>query len=499
MVFGFITGVLKMNWNFQTTYTNLPPSFFSHTLATPVKEPTLLVLNQALMHELGLGDYDAKADLPVLAGNTPPVGAKPFAQAYSGHQFGHFTNLGDGRALVLGEHLTTQGDRFDVQLKGSGQTPYSRRGDGRAALGPMLREYLMSEAMYALGVPTTRSLSVVSTGEPVFREDILQGAVLTRVALSHIRVGTFEYAAQINQVPALLDYTINRHYPELLKSANPYEDFLKTVCDKQARLIAQWMCIGFIHGVMNTDNMLVSGETIDYGPCAFMDRYDPNTVFSSIDRNGRYAYGKQAAIGEWNLKCLAETMLSLCKDVQTLDEQTLTQYTLTKEHLISAIQGYGPKFEAYWIKGMGNKFGIQNATTADVSLMMQFLNLLQKYRADYTFAFRSLSDDFLKIKVKTLWDAPEFNDWQKQWINRLSVNAVSLEFAKGEMKKINPIKIPRNYWVEESLASAQSGQLELFMDLVESLKNPYVLKQGEEKFLEFPQDYQNHYRTFCGT
>lgn len=481
-----------MNWNFQNTYTRLPRQFYSLIASSPVKDPHLLVLNDPLIKELGLKEYDSHLDLSILAGNEPPPHSAAFAQAYSGHQFGYFTHLGDGRALVLGEHITPDGRRFDIQLKGSGKTPYSRRGDGRAALAPMLREYLVSEAMFSLGIPTTRSLAVVGTGESVFREDILPGAVLTRVASSHIRVGTFEYAATLNLVHELLEYSIERHYPTLLNAENPYFEFLKKVCDKQAYLIAQWMCTGFIHGVMNTDNMLISGETIDYGPCAFIDRFEPDAVFSSIDRNGRYAFSKQMEIGAWNLGRLAESILSS-------PQQSSSRPILTKELALNALQSYPKLFEEYWTQGMARKIGIVNSSTSDIPLIIHFLSLIQKYQVDYTFAFRSFTDDFLKEKVKSLWIASDFLDWHKLWIDRLSFGGTSLEEANNLMRKVNPIKIPRNYWVEKSISTAQEGDFTTFNHFTEALRNPYALKEEEKVFLDFPHDFQNNYQTFCGT
>ena len=364
-------------WNFQNTYTSLPPHFFQRALPTPVRAPGMVFFNSSLAESLGFSpDPTVPATLaPYFAGNSIFNGSEPIAQAYAGHQFAHFTMLGDGRAILLGEHLTPQGERFDVQLKGSGPTPYSRRGDGRAALGPMLRELIISEAMHALGIPTTRSLAVVSTGEPVFRENTLQGAILTRIARSHIRVGTFQFATATPRedgLKRLADYTIDRHYPECTDPTSRYRDFLNAVIDRQAKLVSQWMMSGFIHGVMNTDNMSICGETIDYGPCAFMDQYHPDTVFSSIDHHGRYAYGNQPVIAQWNLARFSETLLPL------LSEDRGAALTIAKE----AIDRFPALFLGYWLQGMRSKLGLETENPSDLDLSNRLLSLMLKHEAD---------------------------------------------------------------------------------------------------------------------
>ncbi|MCJ8501383.1 protein adenylyltransferase SelO [Desulfatitalea alkaliphila] len=377
------TGV---GWNFDNSYARLPEAFYVRLNPEAVRMPKMVVFNTVLAQSLGLNPAALEGDegAAVFAGNRIPEGSEPLAQAYAGHQFGGFTMLGDGRAILLGEQVTPQGDRFDIQYKGSGRTPFSRQGDGRAALGPMLREYIISEALHALGIPTTRSLAVVTTGEQVFRETALPGAVLTRTAASHIRVGTFEYAAARgipNGVRTLADYTIRRHFPDLAAADNPYLSLLEAVMERQACLVARWLLVGFIHGVMNTDNISLCGETIDYGPCAFMDAYDPNTVFSSIDHNGRYAYGRQPQIAQWNLARFAETLLPLIHD----DAQKAL--SIANE----AISGFSDTFRRYWLQGMRAKLGLLNAEAADGALAEELLGCMQRHGADFTNTFRDLT------------------------------------------------------------------------------------------------------------
>ncbi|MEO5959393.1 MAG: protein adenylyltransferase SelO family protein, partial [Opitutaceae bacterium] len=351
-------------WRLEHSYAELPALFHARVAPTPVTTPRLVVLNRPLAASLGLNAVALAGDegAAIFAGNRLPPGAAPFAQAYAGHQYGHFTTLGDGRAILLGEQITPRGERFDIQLKGAGPTPFSRRGDGRAALGPMLREYMVSEAMHALGIPTTRSLAVTATGEEVARGTLLPGAVLTRVAASHIRVGTFEWAASRGDavaLRALVDYTVRRHYGELAGVENPARALLEAAIERQAALIAQWMLVGFVHGVMNTDNMAVSGETIDYGPCAFMDAYDPATVFSSIDARGRYAYGNQPAIAQWNLARFAETLLPLLEPVEARAIAVATE----------ALDGFAKKYQSHWLDGMRRKLGLGNEEPEDEALI----------------------------------------------------------------------------------------------------------------------------------
>ncbi|MFM8808361.1 MAG: protein adenylyltransferase SelO, partial [Chthoniobacterales bacterium] len=403
-------------WNFDNSYARLPDALFSRVAPAPVTQPGLAVLNENLATELGL-DVAAlrESGTEIFAGNTVPTGAKPIAQAYAGHQFGHFTNLGDGRAVLLGEHLTPSGGRFDIQLKGSGQTPYSRRGDGRAALGPMLREYIISEAMHALGIPTTRSLAVATTGEHIVREEILPGAVLTRVAASHIRVGTFEYANALGDraaLEALTRHTLQRHYPALAGADNPALALFEGVLERQARLVAQWVCVGFVHGVMNTDNMALSGETIDYGPCAFIDTYDPATVFSSIDRGGRYAYGNQPNIAHWNLARLAEALLPLIDD--------------DKDKAVGAaeekLSKFPERFRAHYTAGLRAKLGLLNEEEGDYDLAREFLDWMKTAEADFTSSFAALTEAAKtgKLTGPLSFGGEPLRAWQEKWTARLA-------------------------------------------------------------------------------
>ena len=369
-------------WQFNHSYTKLPKDFFVEQLPVKVSNPKLILLNEPLLKSLGLDKEGLSREAwgNIFSGNELPEKAHPIAEAYAGHQFGHFAILGDGRAVLLGEHVSPDGDHFDIQFKGTGQTPYSRRGDGRAALGPMLREFIISEAMFALKIPTTRSLAVVTTGESVMRDEVLPGAILTRVAKSHIRVGTFQFASTLNdtnKLKALADYTIDRHYPECKAKDNPYLAFLNAVIERQALLLSQWMHVGFIHGVMNTDNMSISGETIDYGPCAFMDRYHPETVFSSIDRHGRYAYANQPPIAQWNLARFAETLIPL------IDHNTDKSIELASQ----SVNNFSDQFQRAWLRGMQQKLGLFNEGANNIELINELLVLMQKNRDDYTLTF----------------------------------------------------------------------------------------------------------------
>jgi serine/tyrosine/threonine adenylyltransferase len=484
---------METGWNFDNSYVRLPQSFFTSQNPTPVSSPKLIIFNDSVAAFLGLNSKELKSDegVAVMAGNKIPEGASPLAQAYAGHQFGHLNMLGDGRAVLLGEQMTPLGERFDIQLKGPGRTPYSRGGDGRAALGPMLREYIISEAMHALGIPTTRSLSVVATGEPVFREDELPGAILTRVAASHLRVGTFQYAAgarPVEELQALADYAIKRHYPEVEADENKYLSFLQEVIKRQAKLIANWQLVGFIHGVMNTDNMTISGETIDYGPCAFMDTYDPATVFSSIDREGRYAYGNQPNIGIWNLARFAESLLPLLADDQ---EEAVT---LAQEKLAD----FSQLFKSHWLGGMRGKLGIFNEEAEDESLIEGLLDLMQKNRADYTNTFRALTVD--KLENLKLFDTPEFAVWHKQWQERLERQQESKDSILQRMKKSNPAVIPRNHRVEEALDAAVNNEDYSVMEkLLEVLSNPYAHTAEQEDYTAPAAATARPYKTFCGT
>jgi uncharacterized protein YdiU (UPF0061 family) len=484
---------VEIGWNFDNSYARLPKTFFSSQTPTLVDSPKLIKLNVPLTESLGLNIEMLKSEngAAIFAGNLIPEGAAPLAQAYAGHQFGHFTMLGDGRAILLGEHITPQGERLDIQLKGSGRTPYSRGGDGRAALGPMLREYIISEAMHALGIPSTRSLAVVMTGESVIRETELTGAILTRVASSHIRVGTFQYVANwctVDELRTLADYTIKRHFSEVEGSENRYLSLLKEVIKRQAALVSKWQLVGFIHGVMNTDNMAISGETIDYGPCAFMDTYDPATVFSSIDRYGRYAYGNQPLIAGWNLARFAETLLPL------LDENEETAVKLAQD----AISVYMDLYQSNWLAGMRAKFGIFNEELEDRSLMEEFLNLMQKYQADYTNTFRALTFD--KLEETAFMGTPEFLGWHEKWQARLGRQQESKASAKELMQKSNPAVIPRNHRVEAALeAAVERNDYSVMEKLLDILSTPYAYTSEQDEYCTLPEPSSHPYRTFCGT
>ena len=480
-------------WYFDNSYVKLPSFFYCKQKPIPVEEPEIVVFNDKLALQLGLkrDELENSAGAAIFAGNQIPEGADPISQAYAGHQFGHFAKLGDGRAVLLGEHITPDQKRLDIQLKGSGRTPYSRGGDGRAALGPMLREYIISEAMHSLGIPTTRSLAVVKSGEPIQREIVLPGAILTRVASSHIRVGTFQFAANWGDKETLktfADYTINRHDPHLEGSEERYIRFLQEVIKRQASLISKWQLVGFIHGVMNTDNMTISGETIDYGPCAFMDTYDPATVFSSIDREGRYAYGNQPYIGAWNLARLAESILPLLSENQEeaidLAEKEISQFSKL--------------FSQYWLDGMRNKLGIINGEGEDEALIKELLQLMQEYRADYTNTFRSLT--LAKLEGEKLFKKEAFQSWYQRWQERLSRQNESKETVVNVMKRSNPAVIPRNHRVEEALdAAVKNGDYSVMEKLLDILSDPYSYTTEQEEYCTLPAPSGKPYQTFCGT
>ncbi|QDC45523.1 YdiU family protein [Candidatus Methylopumilus universalis] len=480
----------KVAWQFNHSYTKLPMDFFVEQLPVKVSNPKLILLNEPLLKSLGL-DKEAlsrEAWGNIFSGNELPEKAHPIAEAYAGHQFGHFAILGDGRAVLLGEHVSPDGDHFDIQFKGSGQTPYSRRGDGRAALGPMLREFIISEAMFALKIPTTRSLAVVTTGESVMRDEVLPGAILTRVAKSHIRVGTFQFASTLNdtnKLKALADYTIDRHYPECKAKDNPYLAFLNAVIERQALLLSQWMHVGFIHGVMNTDNMSISGETIDYGPCAFMDRYHPETVFSSIDRHGRYAYVNQPPIAQWNLARFAETLIPL------IDHNTDKSIELASQ----SVNNFSDQFQRAWLRGMQQKLGLFNEGASNIELINELLVLMQKNRADYTLTFRHLSSD--AILKDTIFKDASFKVWYKNWIHCIQKQKEGEETSKLMMLKHNPAVIPRNYLVEKALSLAVVDQDYHFLnDFIAALLMPY---EESKVFGESPIEEDKSYQTFCGT
>ncbi len=484
---------MGIGWNFDNSYARLPNSFYANVELNPVHSPKLIKLNKKLAKELGLNIEELQSDkgVAILAGNTAPEESHPLAQAYAGHQFGHFTMLGDGRALLYGEHITPTKERFDIQLKGSGRTPFSRGGDGRAALGPMLREYIISEAMHALGIPTTRSLAVVTTGNTILRETELPGAVLTRVASSHIRVGTFQYAATMENfenLQVLANYAILRHYPDIPISESRYLLLLQEVIKKQADLIAKWQLVGFIHGVMNTDNMTISGETIDYGPCAFMDTYDPDTVFSSIDTHGRYAYSNQPIIGGWNLARFAETLIPLLHEDE--DEAVkLAQNEISK---------YTGLYEKYWLTGMRAKLGLFNEEEEDRSLINELLRLMQQYKADYTNTFRALTVN--DIEGNPLHGKEEYNKWNENWQKRLSRQTQSKEESMELMKTSNPSVIPRNHRVEEAIeAAVGKGDFSVLEQLLKVLSNPYEYSDEQTEYCKPPEPSNIPYRTFCGT
>jgi uncharacterized protein YdiU (UPF0061 family) len=488
-----------MDLGFEHSYAALPPQFFASVAPTPVAAPALVILNEPLAHWLGI---DMQRLLPqaadLLSGRTLPGDARPIAMAYAGHQFAHFVpQLGDGRAILLGELRAADGHLYDVQLKGAGQTPFSRAGDGRAALGPMLREYLVSEAMHALGIPTTRSLAVVATGERVLREQPQPGAVLTRIAASHLRVGSFEYFSargDTDSVRTLLDYAIRRHYPEAATAPNPALAFLEQVAARQAALIAQWMSVGFIHGVMNTDNMAISGETIDYGPCAFMDHYDPKTVFSSIDHRGRYAYGNQPAIAQWNLARLADCLLPL------IDADQAT--AVARATLI--IEAFIAQFDAQFCQRLRIKLGLVAAQDADADLINALLSLMKESRADFTLTFRQLSDAALGTSHETtlraqFQDSPALGAWLERWRTRLGVDAQSPAGVAASMRKVNPAFIPRNHRVEAALTAASNGELAPFITLLNVLQHPFDDQPGHEDLLLPPREEERVLATFCGT
>jgi uncharacterized protein YdiU (UPF0061 family) len=483
-----------VGWRFDNTYTRLPETLFSQAEPARVPQPRTSILNSGLAAELGLdlAALSPEAAAAIFAGQTLPEGARPIAQAYAGHQYGGFTMLGDGRAILLGEHRTPSGRLVDIQLKGAGRTRFSRGGDGRAVLGPMLREYIISEAMAALGIPTTRSLAVVTTGEAVYRGGPRKGAILTRVASSHIRVGTFEYAARRDEATlrALADYAISRHYPELADSPHRYLEFLRAVAARQAALVASWQLVGFIHGVMNTDNVAISGETIDYGPCAFMNAYDPATVFSSIDHGGRYAYGNQPNITQWNLARFAETLLTL------IDADPEKAIPLAVE----VLEDFPVLFERHWLDGMRKKLGLVRDEPGDAELIQSLLTWMQKAKADYTNTFRDLSSE--ELPVEDLYRDAAFREWHSRWNERLGREAGPKANSLALMRSVNPAVIPRNHRVEEALAAAEEhDDLSVLHQLLEALANPYEQHPPQDRYAYYrtPPADECGYRTFCGT
>jgi len=481
-----------VGWRFDNTYSRLPDVLFALAKPATMPAPRVSILNHRLADELGLhlGAVSPEAAAALFSGQDLPNESQPIAQAYAGHQFGSFTMLGDGRAILWGEHRTPSGRLVDIHWKGAGRTRFSRSGDGRAALGPMLREYVISEAMAALGIPTTRSLAVVTTGEPVYRASALRGAILTRVAASHVRVGTFEYLAarqDESNLRVLADYAIDRHYPELVDAPRKYLEFLRAVIDRQASLIARWQLVGFIHGVMNTDNMAISGETIDYGPCAFMNTYRPDTVFSSIDHAGRYAYGNQPAIAQWNLARFAETLLSL---VDSDEKKAIAVATET-------LGEYPALFERYWLAGMRKKLGLQTDEAGDAELIRTLLDWMQNSRADFTNTFFDLSSEGPLAGDR--YRGPDFQAWYSRWRLRLSRDGGSNASASAEMRGVNPAVIPRNHRVEEALSAAEDrDDLSVLHRLLAALASPYEAGADSAQYQDPPPDDCN-YRTFCGT
>ncbi len=483
---------MTIGWHFDNTYSKLPKSFLENIKPVPVKDPKLIILNKNLAEQLNL-DFSKFSDTDLakmFSGNSLPEGSETIAQAYAGHQFGHFTMLGDGRAVMLGEHLDKENKRFDIQFKGSGRTSFSRSGDGRAVLGPMLREYIISEAMHALNIPTTRSLAVVSTGEEVIREQMLPGAILTRVASSHIRVGTFQYIAatqNADDLKTLFNYTIDRHYPEIKDSKTKALDLLNLLMQKQCELVINWMRVGFIHGVMNTDNMTVSGETIDYGPCAFMDHYHPQTVFSSIDQNGRYSYNNQPRITKWNLARFAECIIPL------IDQDEQKAISIATE----TINNFEKLYEEKWLNMMRDKLGLFGEDKDDKHLIFELLTWMENNKADFTNTFCNLMQ--IQSIKDPIYQNQEYLNWTAKWKKRLEKNNTGKEKYLELMRSVNPIFIPRNHKVEEALKDASENKLETLNQLLEVIKYPY---KDNGMLMDYQQPMSNengNYKTFCGT
>jgi uncharacterized protein YdiU (UPF0061 family) len=491
-------GAMTVHFPFQNTYAALPANFFARVAPTPVASPRLIKLNRPLAVQLGLDPdmLETPEGAEILAGKTLPAGADPIAMAYAGHQFGHFVpQLGDGRAILLGEVIDKDGVRRDIQLKGSGPTPFSRRGDGRAALGPVLREYIVSEAMFALGIPTTRSLAAVTSGENVVRETMLPGAVLTRVASSHIRVGTFQYFAARQDTDALrrlADHVIARHYPDIAGADLPYHALLSGVVARQAELVARWLHIGFIHGVMNTDNTSISGETIDYGPCAFMDHYDPAQVFSSIDEQGRYAYANQPRIALWNLTRLAECLLPLMSDDQ---EKAIAE----AQDILGA---FPEKFAAAYQAGLRSKIGLFTTRDGDEALVQDLLDAMAQGKADFTLTFRRLCDAAAgeASEVRALFtELAAFDEWTARWRTRLTEEPQSPAERQAAMRAVNPAFIPRNHRIEAVIVAATNDDTAPFEELLNVLANPYEDQPEFAAYADPPRPEERVCQTFCGT
>ena len=479
-------------FNFKNTYTNLPKCFFTEQEIKEVSLPDLVIFNNKLAKSLDINiSSNNKNELAkILSGNFYDKNMNTYAQAYAGHQFGHFTNLGDGRAIMLGEHLSKSGKRFDIQLKGSGITPYSRQGDGKAALGPMLREYIMSEAIHYLNIPTTRSLSVIKTGEDVYRENKLQGSILTRIASPHIRVGTFQYAAaqqDLKILNSLFNYTVKRHYSNLKNSKEICLEFLKEFALKQIKLITNWMRVGFIHGVMNTDNMTLSGETIDYGPCAFMNSYDPNTKFSSIDHMGRYSYKNQPIIAQWNIARFAETLLPLISP-------DLNEAIKKAEDIIKSIP---QDFKTSWLNMMKKKLGLVDSDPKDENIINTLLSWMERHNADFTNTFVNLT---YEVNLdQNIYKSNEFKNWLKIYKKR-KFNKNFSQFKSAQlMIENNPFIIPRNNVVEDVLASADQGDLMPLKNFLKVLERPYNKNINVSDYYKLDVKSDKPYMTFCGT
>ena len=487
-----MTNKNKIDWKFKNSYLQLPKNMQSKQLPEKVKNPKIVLINNNLSNELGinLSNLDPEYLALVFSGNQLPAGSDTIAMAYAGHQFGHFTILGDGRAILIGEHINNKKQRYEIQFKGSGKTEFSRNGDGKAALGPMLREYIISEAMYHLNIPTTRSLAVVKTDEKVIRETELTRAILTRVASSHIRVGTFQYFAykkDDESLKSLVNYSIDRHYAEIKNSENIYINLIDRLMDKQIDLVVNWMRVGFIHGVMNTDNMALSGETIDYGPCAFMDRYDPKTVFSSIDHFGRYAYYNQPSITKWNLARFAECLIPF---LDTNKDEAIKIAT-------NKINEFDKKYEKKWLKMMSDKIGLLDTEKEDEVLILDLLQWMHSNKADYTNTFYNLINE--KIFSNQVYDNADFLTWKDRWKMRLSKYKNKMDKVEEKMKFSNPIIIPRNYKVEEALSAAENGDMSLVEILLKALEKPYENNSNLKDFQITEKLNKSGYKTYCGT
>lgn len=483
-----------MNWNFDNSYVRDLEGFYAPWKPAEIPEPALLLWNAPLAEELDLSDSGLASE--ELSGNRLPRGAEPIALAYAGHQFGSFSpQLGDGRAILLGEHMTSTGRRFDVQLKGSGRTPFSRSGDGKYALAPALREHLVSESMAALGIASTRSLAVTLTGEQVQRQTSQPGAILTRIASSHIRVGTFQFfAAHLGaaHVKRLADYAIRRHYPASLQASNPYLAFFEAVMDAQIRLVADWVNVGFVHGVMNTDNVAISGETIDFGPCAFLDAYSANAVFSSIDEMGRYAFGNQPNICRWNLVQLGS---SLAETITETDSDGV-------EHLNELLRSFAERYQQVWLDGVRRKLGFTIPQERDLEIANSLFELLEGQGIDFTNFFRGLAkvpSDGAQVVTSLFSDPTAPTAWLEDWLDRIAREPLDTGARRIAMDSVNPLYIPRNHRVEEALEAAIGGDMKLYETLLEVVTHPYGEREGWEHYAEPAPASFGKYVTFCGT